>query len=85
MVPGTPNGVVHQQPSGKRGAVVGAHSTDCEQFVAASRQQNRLTVGMSEQHDPVSDLCERQTGGEIWSAEGIFCFVQSVLPVSGHG
>src|SRR5207253_2309339 len=57
--------IVYEQSFVERSAVVCADAADREQFVAATREQRRFAVHMSEQHCPVRDRRENDSFGEI--------------------
>ena len=57
-MPGTPNGVLDQEPLAERPAVVRARGADREDLVTASSEQHALALCVTEEHCAVSKVGE---------------------------
>jgi hypothetical protein len=69
VMPGTAHRPIDEQAVGKRSAIVRADGADREHCVSASRAHHRFAVRMPEQHGAVGDARERDSFGQVSSAE----------------
>src|SRR5262249_38224171 len=72
VMPWASDGVVHNQPLGKRGAIVGARSRYCEECLAAPSHQYGLALGVAQQHAPVPELRDGDPPREVRSTQFLF-------------
>src|SRR5215217_1865543 len=67
VMPGTTNGVAHQQAFRKGPAVMAAHRADGKPLLTPSGQQDRLFAHVARQQLPLGNAGDRNAGREIWA------------------